>query len=572
MGYENENIYLTIVSIENKLLSLKHNFNINLKQNKHIMMNLKNLSALALLAGLLTSTCAQAQWTRVGSKTFLTNVGDSVGIGTTTPAFKVDIRSTGVASMSIKSTASNANILLDRKGSTGTSSLSYRTNGINNWQTGTVGNNHYVLKNVNLNKVALHCDYVTNRIGIGNTAPGFALSVNGGTGTADTVAAADVVVLRTGNFGIAAIRGTSQPAPGFGIGVQGNGNDIGVLGNGGNWGLLGIGNAVGTWSQSNGFVDTTSATGNGADGSDNIAGPANFGIGAYTESALSQFNYGIFSVCGPTGTPSDSDDTHHNWAGYFLGDIVASRTFRFSDNKLKSNIQPIENALEKLNKLQTSVYTFNQTEFPDLSLPAGKQLGFVAENMQSVFPELVRNATSPKIAGIRGKTARNSVAFKAVNYEGIIPVLVAAVKEQKQIVDVKTEALSAKIAQLEKENAELKSRLDAIEKLLSQSGVHFAPASEKQAAGKPDAASLEQNNPNPFSEQSVIKYYIPAAFRTAQLVITDMNGEQLKSITINNSGFGQVTINKNELQVGSYLYSLVVDGAKADTRMMVLTK
>lgn len=532
-------------------------------------MKLKNFSALALLsAGLLIVNSANAQWTRVGSKTYLTNIGDSLGIGTTTPAFKIDIRSTGVASMSIKSTGSNANILLDRKGSTGTASLTYRTNGINNWQTGTVGNNHYVIKNTNLNKVVVYCDYVTNRVGIGSTAPGFALSVNGGTGTADTVAAADVVVQKTGNYSIAAIRGTSQPAAGYGIGVQGNGNDVGVLGNGGNWGVYGFGGAVGTWSESAGFADTTSATGNEADGSDNIAGPSNFGIGAYVQSNASQFNYGIYSVCGLTGTPADSDDTHHNWAGYFNGDIVSSRSYRFSDGRLKNNVQPITNALEKLNKLQTATYTFKQSEFPDLALPGGNQLGFIADNMQSIFPELVRNATSPKITGVRGKQARNSVEFKAVNYEGIIPVLVAAVNEQKQIVDQKAEALSAKVNQLEKENAELKSRLGAIEKSLG-----LVNTADKQAAGTvSNGASLEQNNPNPFTQQSIIKFNVPAGFHSAQLIITDMKGNEMKSINISNAGFGQVTVNRSELTAGTYLYSLVIDGAKADSKTMVLTK
>lgn len=158
-------------------------------------MKLNNLSVSILLgAGLIISNFANAQWTRVGTKTYLTNAGDSLGIGTTNPAYKVDIQSSGIVTMSLKSTTSNANILFDRKTPTSNSTLTYRTNGVNNWQTGTIGNNNYILKNNSLNSVALFSEYTTNNIGIGTSTPVNKLTVNGN---------ADF----TGNVGI----GTNNP-------------------------------------------------------------------------------------------------------------------------------------------------------------------------------------------------------------------------------------------------------------------------------------------------------------------------------------------------------------------------
>jgi len=46
----------------------------------------------------------------------------------------------------------------------------------------------------------------------------------------------------------------------------------------------------------------------------------------------------------------------------------------------------------------------------------------------------------------------------------------------------------------------------------------------------------------------------------------------LKTISINQRGAGQVTINANEFAAGMYLYSLVCDGKIVDTKQMMLTE
>lgn len=85
-------------------------------------------------------------------------------------------------------------------------------------------------------------------------------------------------------------------------------------------------------------------------------------------------------------------------------------------------------------------------------------------------------------------------------------------------------------------------------------------------------ARLEQNAPNPFNNATLIRYNIPADVQNAQITITDIKGTTLKAIPLNNKGTGQVSIAAGTLMSGTYIYSLVVDGKKIDSKQMVLTK
>lgn len=85
-------------------------------------------------------------------------------------------------------------------------------------------------------------------------------------------------------------------------------------------------------------------------------------------------------------------------------------------------------------------------------------------------------------------------------------------------------------------------------------------------------ARLYQNNPNPFSTQTNIKFEIPETAQNAQLHICNMTGTLLKTITLTKRGNGNETINANEFVAGMYLYSLVCDGKIVDTKQMLLTE
>lgn len=131
------------------------------------------------------------------------------------------------------------------------------------------------------------------------------------------------------------------------------------------------------------------------------------------------------------------------YAAYFSGNLYCTGSYLPSDESLKKNIQPMQNALENLMKLDIKTYYF-KPEFTMLNFPSSRQYGFTAQNMERVYPELV------KVNPAKGK--EQPVEFKAVNYTGMIPVLTKAIQEQQ-----------AMIGDLMNQNAELLKRIEKLE-------------------------------------------------------------------------------------------------------------
>ena len=94
------------------------------------------------------------------------------------------------------------------------------------------------------------------------------------------------------------------------------------------------------------------------------------------------------------------------------GDVIA---FGSSDKRLKDNITPIENPLEKMDKI--GGYTFDWNEKQDTY--KGHDVGVIAQEIEEILPEVV--------------TTRGT-GYKAVKYEKIVPLLIESIKElQKKV-------------------------------------------------------------------------------------------------------------------------------------------
>jgi len=141
------------------------------------------------------------------------------------------------------------------------------------------------------------------------------------------------------------------------------------------------------------------------------------------------------------------------YAAYFSGNIYCTGSYLPSDEKLKENIQPMQNALDKIMKLEVSTYNYKTTEFPEMNLPADRQNGFTAQNLESVFPELVKFNPAKK---------EQPVEFKAVNYTGLIPVLTEAIQEQQKQLEAKDERIDS----LQKQYNDLQNQFDNLQALV----------------------------------------------------------------------------------------------------------
>jgi hypothetical protein len=80
---------------------------------------------------------------------------------------------------------------------------------------------------------------------------------------------------------------------------------------------------------------------------------------------------------------------------------------------------------------------------------------------------------------------------------------------------------------------------------------------------------LSQNAPNPFTEQTIIPYYIPDYVNQAEINFYNSSGSLIKTVPITDKGEGTITVNAFNLRKGVYTYSIVVDGKVLDTKQMI---
>ncbi len=287
-----------------------------------------------------------------------------------------------------------------------------------------------------------------------------------------------------------------------------------------------------------------------------VASSGNVGIG--TSAPLAKFEVSnsnpSLDHCAKFTGPSSlatvliGGSSQYSYELYVSGEAYSSGGWITSDELYKKNIKALDGneVLSKLMKLDGKKYEFkSKQELADklkndtLGLvphfPLGEHYGLIAQELEKEFPELVR--------------LDSFTMTKAINYDGMIPILLQAMKAQQ----AKIENLQGQIEDCCKD---------------TKSAV-ITGTDQGTQTGK---ARLYQNAPNPFGTQTNIRYELPQTVQSAQLHICNMTGTLLKTITINQRNAGSETISGNEFTAGIYLYSLVCDGKIVDTKQMLLTE
>lgn len=153
---------------------------------------------------------------------------------------------------------------------------------------------------------------------------------------------------------------------------------------------------------------------------------------------------------------------------YVNGSAIATSWNLISDLHFKKDIRPIIGALDKVEKMQGVFYNWKTEEYADRGFDKTQQVGFIAQDVEKVMPELVKT---------------DADGYKSLSYDKITAVLVEAIKEQQKTISELQTASAAKTGELkttkdelQKTKAELqllKSRMEQIEvalKKLEQNG------------------------------------------------------------------------------------------------------
>jgi hypothetical protein len=104
------------------------------------------------------------------------------------------------------------------------------------------------------------------------------------------------------------------------------------------------------------------------------------------------------------------------------GDIIANSIGGSSDFRFKTNIRPVTNALDKIKALRGVYFNWNQNEFPDRQFGSNVELGFIAQEVEKIIPEIVT----------KDKTKEE---YRSVKYDKLVALLVEAIKEQQKQID-----------------------------------------------------------------------------------------------------------------------------------------
>ena len=125
----------------------------------------------------------------------------------------------------------------------------------------------------------------------------------------------------------------------------------------------------------------------------------------------------------------------------------------YSDARLKMDIRSLTDALTTVQNLRAVTFRWDPAQFKDRTVPAGRQIGFIAQEAQRVLPEVITT---------------DERGYLAIQYSNVVPVLVEAIKEQQKQIDAKDAAIEKIRSDADEAVRDLQTRLTAVEDALSR--------------------------------------------------------------------------------------------------------
>lgn len=228
---------------------------------------------------------------------------------------------------------------------------------------------------------------------------------------------------------------------------------------------------------------------------------------------------------------ASTDEIHFWYSNTGHNRLYAESFYTQSDSSSKSNIEPLNEALPILMQLKSYSYILDGDERGLTSY------GLLSQEVEEILPTIVDT----------------SKGIKLLNYTALIPFLIESVKEQQ----VQIEELTSMVAIQEEEILQLKSNT-----ILS---------GDNQAFNKSEVPILFDCSPNPFNDKTIIKCIIPESTREqSKIIICDLQGKQLKSVSLQTNCENQIEIDKTDLYSGIFIYTLVVGNKIIDSKRMIV--
>jgi hypothetical protein len=307
-----------------------------------------------------------------------------------------------------------------------------------------------------------------------------------------------------------------------------------------------------------------------------------FAITASVSAQLKVDSYGLVTINAQTQdwwpairtyVPTKSSCAYNLWSRYLNKDVffVCAEGYLWtlkggyfgSDIALKRNITPIEGSLKKVLSLQGVKFQYKDEIENEATEKKDKfnddfRIGFIAQEVEKVFPEVVKEMPD---------------GTKAMTYTDLIAVLVEAIKEQQtQIENMQTMVNTCCQRGIDYSPSKIPNESNRQEEIPDENSVKKSLKVENDMQEVENSAKLFQNVPNPFSENTEIKFEIPENMISAKLLVHDMQGGEIRSYSIVQKGLGTIIINGFDLHAGMYMYTLLVNNRIVDTKKMILTK
>jgi autotransporter adhesin len=135
--------------------------------------------------------------------------------------------------------------------------------------------------------------------------------------------------------------------------------------------------------------------------------------------ALGAGNINLITMNGNTGNVGIGVDNPTQKL-HVAGNILATGTITPSDRRYKEDIQLIADPLQKLQQINGVTYHYKPNEFPGIGFDSTPQVGVIAQEVETVLPQVV---------------VTDANGYKAVDYSKIVPLLIESIKEQQRQIE-----------------------------------------------------------------------------------------------------------------------------------------